>query len=149
MSEEKIEVKLECFANNDIKIHFGSRVLPDLLIAKSKVAQEKLGGEARALLAASVAECMVSWLTFLLNKSRIKFNSVKALTEVITGLNEREQNVVKEINLTVDVEVEDCNQRFEHIKNILTKQGCLLSRSLEKGIKVNFFIRKVKEGNVQ
>jgi len=141
MSLEEVKIMLECFENNDVLIRFNSEVMPDILIKKSKVSREKLGGEARALLAASVTECLISWLTFLLNKARIKVKSLQAITTVTTGLDESEQNVVKEINIKVDVKIDgedDSYQRFERIKNLLLRQGCLISRSLEKGIKVSF-----------
>jgi organic hydroperoxide reductase OsmC/OhrA len=149
MSADRVRVELECFENNDVVIHFGSEVLPDIVLAKSKFPQEKLGGEARALLAASVAECMVSWLTYLLGRARVKVGFLKASAEAVTGLNEDGQNVVKEVYVKIDLKVDGDGgsyQRFERIRNLLLRQGCLISRSLEKGIRVTFSIECVRGG---
>ena len=149
MSADRVRVELECFGNNDVVIHFGSGVLPDVVLAKSKFPQEKLGGEARALLAASVAECMTSWLTYLLNKARVKTSSLKASAEAVTGLDENEQNIIKEVNVKIDAKIEGGSgsyQRFERIRNLLLRQGCLISRSLEKGIKASFSIECMRSG---
>jgi organic hydroperoxide reductase OsmC/OhrA len=143
MLPNKVKIELECFKNNDISIHFNSEVLQDIFLAKSKFPQEKLGGEARALLAASVAECMVSWLAYLLSKSRVKTDFIKASAEAITGLDENKQYIVKEIDVKINVKIngeDSAYQRFENVKNYLLEEGCLMSRSLEKGIKVVFSI---------
>jgi len=139
-SKPQIKVEMKLLTGEDMKIKFNSRSMDDLIIARSRVPREETGGEAQELLAASVAECMGSTLFFLLRWAQIKLEDFQATVEVITDRDEQGRNCVMGINLNLDVDVkkdDETLKKIDRVKNIFNR-GCLISRSLERGIKVNY-----------
>jgi len=139
-SDAKIE--LEMLEGGDLKIKFNSRTMDDLIIKRAGIPQEEMGAEARKLLAASLAECMCSTLLFMLKWAGVKVENFKAVAEVITAKDEKGRNCVNNINLTIYLHIpkdENMMKKFKRAENLF-KRGCLMSRSLERGIKINYRI---------
>ena len=116
--------------------------MDDLIIKRAGIPQEEMGAEARKLLAASLAECMCSTLLFMLKWAGVKVENFKAVAEAITAKDEKGRNCVDNINLTIYLHIpkdENMIKKFKRAENLF-KRGCLMSRSLERGIKVNYRI---------
>jgi len=76
--KSKAKIELEQLKNGDLLIKFDSETMNDLIVKKAGVPKEKMGGEARQLLAASLAECMCSTLISLLEWTRVKYERLHA-----------------------------------------------------------------------
>ena len=140
MSEVKIE--LEQPEDGDLLIKFDSETMDDLIVKKAGVPKEKMGGEARQLLAASLAECMCSTFVSLLEWARVKYGGLHATVTVSTEKDERGRLCVGHLNVNIEVEIpndEESRKRFRRAENLF-KRGCLMSRSLERGIKISYSI---------
>jgi len=140
MSGRDVLISLEyCKDEGTLHIDLGDTSLKDITIDFSKTT----GGEARALLAASVAECMGSWLLHFLKRHEENLAEFKIIARTITSI-VGEENVVDKITLEVHVKIAGSESDYEKyekiIRRIITK-GCLISRSLENGIKVEYVPR--------
>jgi len=138
--ETKIE--LERLENGDLLIKFSSETMRDLTVKKAGVSKEEMGGEARHLLAATLAECMCSTFISLLDWTRLKYGKLRALVTTFTEKDEEGRLCVGRIDVNIDVEIpedEESIKRFRRAENLF-KRGCLMSRSLERGIKVSYKI---------
>ena len=138
--ETKIE--LERLENGDLLIKFNSETMSDLTVKKAGVPKEEMGGEARQLLAASLAECMCSTFISLLDWTRLKYKKLHAIVTAFTEKDENGRLCVDRIDVNINVEIpndEESVKRFRRAQNLF-KRGCLISRSLERGIKVNYEI---------
>jgi len=139
---EKVGVELEYLGDVDFKVKFGHEAMDDLIIAASRVPEDQRGGVARKLLAASVTYCMAGWLFTLLQKTRVDVNALKARTEVTMSKDESGRDFVDKIAIQIQVQIsdEDVNA-FERCKSIVDR-GCLISRSLIRGVKVTHSISR-------
>ena len=138
----EVRTKLERLENGDLKIRFGCETMPDLTIGRSGVPKEKIGAEARSLLGASLAECMGSTLLFLVNWAKIDLRGFEAMATVSTGKDQKGRVCVDIVNVEFDVRIpkdEETMKRFEKVKRLF-KRGCLMSRSLANGVRVNYSI---------
>jgi uncharacterized OsmC-like protein len=138
----EIKIELEQPQNGDLLIKFNSETMDDLIVKKAGVPKEKMGGEARKLLAASLAECMFSTFASLLDWARVKYSKLRADVTVSTEKDERGRLCVGQVNVKIEVEIpgdEESQKRFRRAENLF-KRGCLMSRSLERGIKVNYAV---------
>jgi len=136
--ETKIE--LEQLENGDLLIKFNSETMRDLTVKKAGIPKEKMGGEARQLLAASLAECMFSTFISLLDWTRLKYGKIRAVVTAFTEKDEKGRLCVDRVNVNLDVEIpedEESQQRFRRAESLF-RRGCLMSRSLERGIKVSY-----------
>jgi organic hydroperoxide reductase OsmC/OhrA len=141
-SEAKID--LEWLEGEDFEIRFNSGGLKQtIVVERSQVPPEKVGGEARMLLAAALAECMASTLFFLLKWAQVEVNRFRATAIAVTAKDETGRLNVDSVDLTLNVDIpqdEETLKKLERVKTLF-KRGCLVSRSLEKGIKVNYAIQ--------
>ena len=138
--ETKIE--LEQMESGDLLIKFNSETMEDLIVKKAGIPKEKMGGEARQLLAASLAECMCSTFISILEWARVKYEKLHAIVTVSTEKDERNRLCVDRIDVDLKIEIpedEESMKRFRRAENLF-KRGCLMSRSLERGIKVSYKI---------
>lgn len=140
---EKIGVELEYLGDVDFKVKFRHGAMDDLVIATSRVPEDQSGGVARKLLAASATYCMTGWLFTLFQKTRVDVNALKAKIEVKMGKDESGRDFVDKIDMQIQVQIsdEDVNA-FERCKSIVNR-GCLISRSLIKGVKVTHSISRM------
>lgn len=135
----KATVEVEWLGKEDLRVRFSGKSVDELTVAKSRVAREERGGEARELLAASVAECMTSTLPFYLEWAQVEFRGLRSTAEVITDKDEKGRYCVSMINLNFDIDTsegETTLKKIERVKKMLDR-GCFMSRSLEGGVKVN------------
>jgi len=133
---EKVGVELEYLGDLDFKLKFAHGAIDDLVIAGSRVSPEQMEGVSRKLLAASVVYCTTGWLFTLLKKTRVDVGALRSKAEVTIAKDESGRDFVNEIGLQVQVEVPDQDLiAFERCKEIV-ERGCLITRSLRKGIKV-------------
>ncbi len=134
------DVNVQLLQRFDWKFTFNHNALEDIVIALTKLPEEKRSGIARKLLAASATYCMASSLKLCLEEKGIKVNSISANSKIQMGKSESGRNIVEIINLNVIVNVPEENyEGLEHCREILEK-GSLITRSLKKGIKVNHII---------
>jgi organic hydroperoxide reductase OsmC/OhrA len=128
----------------DFEIRFNSGGLKQtIVVERSQVPPEKVGGEARMLLAAALAECMASTLFFLLKWAKVAVKRFSATANAVTGKDETGRLNVNSVDLTLNLDIpkdEETLKKFDRVKTLF-KRGCLISRSLEKGIKVNYTIQ--------
>jgi organic hydroperoxide reductase OsmC/OhrA len=136
--KSKIGIDIERLESGDLTIRFNNENIKDLVIKK----EMKKGGEARQLLAASLAECMCSTLIFLLDWKKIDVKKFHTKAEVVTQKDDQDRICVDSINLEIQIDTPKDDQTIRKLKRVknLFKRGCLISRSLEKGVKVNYSI---------
>jgi len=140
--ESEVKIELEQPRDGDLLIKLNSDSMNDIVVKKTGIPKEKMGGEARQLLAASLAECMCSTFVSLLEWARVKYEKLHATVTVSTGKDEKGRLCVSQIDVDMKVEIpedEETIKRFGRAENLF-KRGCLMSRSLERGIKVNYRI---------
>lgn len=138
-----VKIELELLNEGDMRIGFGSQAMDDLVVAKTRIPKEERGGEARQLLAASLAECACSTLLFLLKWAKIDIKGFKATAEVITDKGADGSICVDSINLNIHVDApkdEETLKKLERAKALFNR-GCLISRSLARGIKTSWTIQ--------
>ncbi len=144
MSALKSETKvtLEWIEGEDLEIKFNSELMNDVTIKRKGVPSEKMGGEARKLLAAALAECMCSTLYFLLKWAKVDFSVLRAEAVPVTSKDEKGRLYVDRIDLMINLEIkgdQDDLKRLSRVENLF-KRGCLMSRSIKKGIEINYKI---------
>ncbi len=138
----KVRFEIEWLGQEDFRVKFDSKAMDDLTVAKSRIPREEQGGEARELLAASVAECMMSTLLFYLKWAKLEFDGLKTLVEIVTDKDDIGRYSVSEVNLNFVVDSannEGTLKKVERVKKMLDR-GCLISRSLARGIRVNYSV---------
>lgn len=139
-TETKIE--LERLENGDLLIKFNSETIRDLIVKKRETLKEKMGGEARQLLAASLAECMCSTFISLLDWARVDYEGFQADVDVFTGEDDKGRLCVDSIEAKIDVKItedEETKRKFKRAENLF-KRGCFMSRSLKRGIDVRYSV---------
>lgn len=140
---EKVAVELEYLGNLDFEVKFAHGAIDDLVIAGSRVSPDQMEGVSRKLLAASLAYCMTGWLFTLLKKTRVDVGALRSKAEVTISKDESGRDFVDQIELQIELEVsdEDLNA-FERCKAI-AERGCLITRSLRRGVKVTHSISRM------
>jgi uncharacterized OsmC-like protein len=140
--KSKVIIGLERLENRDLRIKFDNITMEDLIIKKSGISKEKMGGEARQLLAASLVECMCSTLISLLDWARVDLKMFQADAEVISGKDEEGRLCVDSINMKLIIRIPEDEETLRKFKRAETlfERGCLMSRSLKRGIKVDYSI---------
>ncbi len=137
---ESMGVKFELMGDSDFRIYFDHDALSDIDVKLSKLPKEKMYGVARSILAASAIYCMAG-ATYLMLKARgVEARSVTASSSVQMGKDKSGKVVVEGINLEVDVDIPEENKDvLDHCVGLLDG-GCLITRSLKRGIKVKHSI---------
>lgn len=140
----KVDVELEYLGDLDFKVKLAHGAVDDFVIAGSRVSPDQMGGISRKLLAASLTYCMTGWFFTLLKKTRVDFGALRSKAEVTMTKDESGRDFVDQIDLQIQVEVsdEDLNA-FERCKAIV-ERGCLITRSLKKGVKVTHTISRMQ-----
>ena len=130
-------VELQELEDWDFKISFDHGAVNDIVVALSKVPEDKRHGVARKFLAASVTYCMTGYILYFLKRKGVDVSDIHTSSQIHIGKDESGSSAVKEIDLhiTVDIPEKDLNI-LESCRTIL-KNGCLISKSLENGIAVN------------
>ena len=147
MPASEVIVEVEQTKGGDLLIKFNSETMSDMIIRRAGVSKEKIGGEARMLLAASVGECICSALTSALDLVRLEYDRVSA--SITVNMEEDEANMlyIKSIDVNMRLKApkdEGSIEKFKRAKALLSRilrRGSLISRSMEKGIKINYEVK--------
>jgi osmotically inducible protein OsmC len=140
MGLNPVEVKL--LDSGDYLIKLNHSALKDIDVLLSKVPENKRAGVARALLSASALYCMTGSLNHSLLARKIPFSNIKGSVSVKMGKNQKGKDLIESIFLDIDVDVSDENESELDRCIKYLEDGCLITRSLENGIKVIKNIRK-------
>jgi len=152
MSEPKSEVKKYVpkvemqwlgktlsYGDEDLLFKFNHKALPPLIMQKSVLPYQERAGTSRELIAAVASECMVEWMIMSLKRAKIPIEEFNTVTEAKMGTDETGRAVVDSCETIVNVKVPD--DKLEEAKIILEhllEVGCLMSRSVERGIKFRY-----------
>jgi uncharacterized OsmC-like protein len=122
---------------NDLKLQFSHNALPpELVIKKSQLPREQQAGCARELLLAAVMECIAEWIFLSLQHSKIPLQEFISHAHLKQGTTTR---VIDAITLTLQVAVADrFRHRAEKIIQSILRRGCLMTRSIAKGIPISY-----------
>ena len=122
---------------DDLKIQFSHNALPsELIIKKSQLPREQQVGCARELLLAAVGECITEWILLSLRHANIPLQKLISHAYLKQGKSPR---AIEAITLTLEVAVTDrYRNRAEKIIQSIMRRGCLLTRSIAKGIPVSY-----------
>jgi uncharacterized OsmC-like protein len=141
-----LEYELSMVKLDDYKfiVDFNKDSIPDLFMDES---EDIPGGEGKGptssmLLAASIGNCLSASLNFCLTKKRYTVNGLK--TKVIISRERNKEGFwrISEANVIITPDIESAEdisvQRCEEI----FRKYCVVSSSLEEGIKINVNIEK-------
>jgi organic hydroperoxide reductase OsmC/OhrA len=122
---------------DDLKLQFSHNALPsELVIKKSQLPREQQAGCARELLLAAVGECITEWILLSLRHTNIPLEKLISHAHLKPGKSTR---AIEAITLTIEVTVTDrYRNRAEKIIQSIMRRGCLLTRSIAKGIPVSY-----------
>jgi len=139
-SMEMKGAKLELSGDYDFKFIFDHDALNDFDVELSKIPDDKRAGVARSLLAASATYCMSGFLCYMLRTRGVDVNGISSTSSVKMGKDDKGKSFVEGLNLEIHVDIPDESRDvLDHCVNIL-KDGCIVTRSLKKGIHVNHTI---------
>jgi uncharacterized OsmC-like protein len=134
------DVNVEILQESDWKFTFDHEALEDIVVALTKLPEEKRSGIARKLLAAAATYCMAGSLKLCLEENGVEIDGLSAYSKVKMGKAESGINIVETIDLKVLITIPEENYKeLEDCREIL-REGSLITRSLERGIKVNHSI---------
>ena len=113
--------------------------MTDLEIKRSNVSNDQMGGEARSLLTAALMECLSSTVYYLFKYHKVRFDEIKATGDARTAKGDDGRVYVSDINMTITPQGVSDPESIAALKRIqkLLDRGCLISRSLKKGIHVS------------
>lgn len=125
---------------NDLKLQFSHNALPtELIIKKSQLPREQQAGCARELLLAAVVECVAEWILLSLHHAKIPLQEFISYAYLEQGKTTR---VINAITLTLQVAVADrFRHRVEKIIQSILGRGCLMTRSIAKGIPISYNLK--------
>ena len=144
MPASEVVVEVEQVKGGDLLIKFNSETMSDMIIRRAGGSREKIGGEARMLLAASVGECICSALTSALDIVKLEYDRINAAITVNVKEDEANMLYIKNIDINMRIKApkdEGSIEKFKRAKillNRILRRGSLISRSMEKGIKINY-----------
>jgi uncharacterized OsmC-like protein len=128
--------KIELIGENDYRIIFNHEALSNIDLELSKIPEDERAGVARSFLAASALYCMVSSVNTALRVRGVDVNHISASSSIETG-KLKGRSYVEGLDLDIQVDVPDESRAvLDHSIRIL-EDGCLVTRSLERGINVN------------
>ncbi len=132
--------KLELIRDNDYRFIFDHDALNEIDVELSKIPKDKRAGVARSFLAASATYCMAGSINDMLKARGVDVNGISATSSVIMGKDDKGKSFVEGLNLKIHVDIPDESRDvLDHCVSIL-KDGCLVTRSLKKGIHVDHSI---------
>jgi uncharacterized OsmC-like protein len=133
-------VKLELIGDYDFRFIFDHDALTDFDVELSKIPENKRAGVARSFLAASGTYCMSGVLYQMLRARGVDVNGISATSSVKMGKDDEGKSWVEGLNLDILVDISDESRDvLDHCVKLL-ENGCLVTRSLKKGIHVNHTI---------
>lgn len=127
------------YGDEDLLFKFNHKAMPPMLLHKSVLPPEERAGTSREILAALASECMVEWMIMSLKRAGIPIEEFNTDTEAKMGNDEDGRAVVDRCDTMVNLKVSE--DRLEEAKMILEhllEVGCLMSRSVGRGVKFNY-----------
>ena len=122
---------------DDLKLQFSHNALPsELIIKKSHLPREQQAGCARELLLAAVGECIAEWILLSLRHAHIPLQEFRSHARLKQGKTTRALEAIT-LNLEVAVTPRYRNRAEKIIQSIL-RRGCLMTRTIVKGIPVSY-----------
>ena len=139
----KVEVqwlgKTLSYGDEDLFFKFNHKALPPVVMHKSILPYSERAGTSRELIAAVASECMVEWMLMSLKRAKIPLEEFNTSTEAKMGNDETGRVVVDSCDTIVNLKVSDDKlEEAKIILNHLLEVGCLMSRSVGRGIKFNY-----------
>lgn len=127
------------YGPEDLLFKFNHKALHPLLMQKSTLPKEDRAGTSRELLACVASECMVEWMIMSLIRAQIPIEEFSTVTDVKMGKDETGRACIGSCDTVVNVKVPDDKLKearliLEHLLEV----GCLMSRSVERGVKFNY-----------
>jgi len=127
------------YGDEDLLFKFNHKAIPPMILHKSVLPIEERAGTSRELIAAVASECMVEWMIMSLKRAKIPIEEFNTVTEAKMGTDETGRAVVGSCETIVNVKVsDDKEEEAKAILEHLLEVGCLMSRSLQRGIKLNY-----------
>ncbi len=134
--------KIKLIGDYDFRLIFDHDALNDIDVELSRIPEDKRAGAARSILAASAIYCMSGFLYQMLRARGVDVNGISATSSVQMGKDDKDKNFVEGLNLEIHVDIPDESRDvYDRCVNIL-KDGCIVTRSLKKGIHVNHTISR-------
>lgn len=119
-------------------IDAGEGALAPIVVDYTPFEPKLRSGTAKKLLGAAAVFCYCEALTGSLEARGVKYENLKATADLTVGGNDLGQGRVKEITLTITLDVSESDaETFARVEKIM-KQGCLVTGSLHDGIKMNY-----------
>lgn len=120
-----------------------SEALSDIKVNYENIPEDKRGGTAVKLLAASSLYCFAATLSSSLTSRGANVKSLTGKARVIKGEDEVYRTKVQEIVIDVFVDIDDEDEKiFNKVKNIM-RRGCLVTYSLEDAIDIEYNIHRL------
>jgi organic hydroperoxide reductase OsmC/OhrA len=127
------------YGDEDLLYKFNHKAIPPMILHKSNLPMEERAGTSRELIASVASECMVEWMIMSLKRAKIPIEDFNTVTETKSGTDETGRLVVEFCDTEVKVKVpKERQEEAQIILEHLLEVGCLMSRSLQRGIKLRY-----------
>jgi organic hydroperoxide reductase OsmC/OhrA len=139
---EMIGAKIKLIGDYEFRLSFDHDALTDIEVKIPKTLEDKSVGVARTFLAASGTYCMSGALYSLLRARGVDVNGISATSSVKMGKDDKGKSWVEGLNIDIQLDIPDESiDTLDHCVKLL-ENGCLVTRSLKKGIHVNHTISR-------
>lgn len=143
---QRLEYELSMIKLDDYKfiIDFNKDSIPDLFMDESEdiPGGEGKGPSASMLIAAAIGNCLSASLQFCLTKKKNKVNELKTKVVILRERNKDGFWRISEANVTINPDIENAEDSSVQRCIEIFRKYCIVSSSLEAGIKINVNIEK-------
>jgi uncharacterized OsmC-like protein len=143
---QRFEYELSMVKLDDYKfiVDFNKDSIPDLFMDESVdiPGGEGKGPTASMLIAAAIGNCLSASLQFCLTKKKNKVNEIKTKVVIFRERNKEGFWRISEANVTITPDIEKTEDSSVQRCIEIFRKYCIVSSSLEAGIKINVNIEK-------
>ncbi|MHA1202928.1 MAG: OsmC family protein [Candidatus Heimdallarchaeaceae archaeon] len=143
---QRLEYELSMVKLDDYKfiVDFNKDSIPDLFMDESEdiPGGEGKGPTASMLIAAAIGNCLSASLQFCLTKKKNKVNELKTKVVIFRERNKEGFWRISEANVTITPDIENAEDSSVQRCIEIFRKYCIVSSSLEAGIKINVNIEK-------
>ncbi len=143
---QRLEYELSMVKLDDYKfiVDFNKDSIPDLFMDESEdiPGGEGKGPTASMLIAAAIGNCLSASLQFCLTKKKNKVNEIKTKVVIFRERNKEGFWRISEANVTITPDIEKTEDSSVQRCIEIFRKYCIVSSSLEAGIKINVNIEK-------
>ncbi len=143
---QRFEYELSMVKLDDYKfiVDFNKDSIPDLFMDESEdiPGGEGKGPSASMLIAAAIGNCLSASLQFCLTKKKNKVNEIKTKVVIFRERNKEGFWRISEANVTITPDIEKTEDSSVQRCIEIFRKYCIVSSSLEAGIKINVNIEK-------